>query len=133
MQSSMQPVWMSAGQAPGHVITATDHVTSHVAALDKESSIGENSIGHSTIDLMMGSVDIEDSDIGLTGASQATPLGFEGRGPAQGFYSLLNNKELTYDPASYHATPSYSIWTPPSCDQVGAAWPSSDELNNSTQ
>lgn len=150
--SSLQPMW--ANQAPGHVITSTghvigsmehvtgspgyvvttqdhvigsprhspDHVTAKEHVIKATAGMDTGQCDESHVECNLGT----DSGAGLssTGALLATPPGMKGCGPAQGFYSLLNNKELTSDPASYQTIPSCSIWTPPSCDQDRVQWPS---------
>lgn len=49
--------------------------------------------------------------------SGTDPPTIGGCGPAQEFYSFLNNQAVTSDPSSYQTTPSSSIWTPPSISQ----------------
>lgn len=131
-QSALQAAW---GPAQGHVATVSDHVTkspSHVtnlAPLEKNRS-GTQATVNGNGPLYTGSPLATPPGIGGCGPPLATPPGIGGYGPALGFYSILNNKELT--PA-----PSSNIWTPtpPSGSQSQqeeeGEWP--DWPNASTQ
>ena len=132
--STQDHVMGSPGHAPDHVMGSPGHVIAakdHVNATDHVNGLGNNA-GQRNKCRVEGNLGTDNgSGLCNTGAPLATPPGMEGRGPAQGFYSLLNNKELTSDPGLYQATPSCSIWTAPSCDQDSVQWPG--QGNNSTQ
>lgn len=54
-----------------------------------------------------------------------SPPSLGGCGPAQEFYSFLNNQALNSDPLSYHHSASSNIWSPPSSSPEGQGeWPS---------
>ena len=75
----------------------------------------------------------EDSAAGFEkegGAETSAPLpSIAGAGPAQGFYSFLNDQALNSDLSSYQLSSSSNIWTPPSASQSQGEelgeWPSS--------
>lgn len=97
--SSLQPAWVETKQVQ------QSHVTGGVAA---NLALPENrSIGHTPASHHVTCNSVDNTGQPSPGSPLATPPGMGGCGPAQGFYSLLNNKDLTSDPSS-------TIWTPTS-------------------
>lgn len=106
---ALQPAWANAGQVQGHTLGTLERIGHTAGTLETNVSVpggkGPLNIGH-----------VQANGQCNTGGPQTTPPDIGGCGPAQGFYSLLNNKELTSDPPS-------SIWTPPSSGHWEEAWP----------
>ncbi len=92
MQTCPQPAWTDG--MTGHVTGQSDGTAGHVTG---QQTWTDGTAGHV----------IESG----RGPPDSTPLP-NMSGPAQGFYSFLNDQALNSDPPSYQISSSSSIWTP---------------------